>query len=82
MPAQYPGIGFSPSSEVSLLRRICNNTALLAEAAGGGGIPVWVTVPASSGAAGTAGQMAYDSDYLYVCVAANTWRRIALNDWA
>lgn len=81
MPAQYPSIGFPPGSEVSLLRRICNNTALLAEAAGGGGIPVWVTVPASSSAPGTAGQMAYDTDYLYVCVQNSAWRRVALNDW-
>lgn len=37
MPAQYPGVGFPPGSEVSLLRRICNNTALMAEGGGGGG---------------------------------------------
>lgn len=37
MPAQYPGIGFPPSSEVGLLRRICNNLALIAEGGGGGG---------------------------------------------
>lgn len=82
MPAQGPTIGFVPGSEVSLLRRICNNTAIIAEAAGGGGIPVWVTPPVSSSAAGVAGQMAYDADYFYVCVATNTWRRVALNDWA
>jgi len=34
--------------------------------------------PASSSATGTAGQIAYDSNFLYVCVAANTWKRIAL----
>lgn len=82
MPAQFPTIGYVAGSEVSLLRRICNNTALLAEAASGGTIPVWVTVPASSSAAGTAGQMAYDGNYLYVCVQNATWRRVALNDWA
>jgi uncharacterized protein YjbI with pentapeptide repeats len=27
---------------------------------------------------GTAGEMRYDSNYLYVCIATNTWRRIAL----
>lgn len=80
MPAQYPTVGFPPGSEVSLLRRICNNTALMADAASSG--PVWVSVPATSTSAGTAGQMAYDNDYLYVCVANATWRRVALNDWA
>ncbi len=37
--------------------------------------------PASSSAAGTAGQFAYDSNFLYVCVAANTWKRAALSSW-
>jgi hypothetical protein len=34
--------------------------------------------PASSSAAGTPGQMAWDSTYLYICVSANSWRRVAL----
>lgn len=37
--------------------------------------------PASAAAAGTQGQIAWDSDYLYVCVAANTWKRVALTTW-
>lgn len=40
-----------------------------------------VEVPASSTAPGTAGTCAYDADYFYVCVATDTWRRVALNDW-
>lgn len=75
-----PGIGFPPDSQVDLLRKLVWNTYYLAGA--GGGIPSYVPVPASSGASGTAGQMAYDNDYIYVAVAANTWRRIPLNDWA
>lgn len=35
------------------------------------------SVPASSSSTGIAGQVAYSSNYIYVCVAANTWRRIA-----
>lgn len=34
--------------------------------------------PASGTAAGVAGQVRYDSDYLYVCVSASVWKRIAL----
>ena len=34
--------------------------------------------PASSGAAGVAGQVAWDASYFYVCTATNTWTRIAL----
>jgi hypothetical protein len=83
MPAQYPGIGFPPSSEVGLLRRLVNNTALIAEngGGGGGGGISWVSAPASSGAAGTAGSVAYDSEYFYVAVANATWRRVPISDW-
>lgn len=45
------------------------------------GAPTWVTPPATSGASGTAGQMAYNGFYLFVCVATNTWRRVALGSW-
>ncbi len=40
------------------------------------------TAPASAGAAGVAGQIAWENDggtgYLYICIAANTWQRVAL----
>ena len=39
------------------------------------------TVPANATATGTAGQFAYDTSYLYVCVATNTWRRVAIASW-
>jgi hypothetical protein len=39
------------------------------------------TAPATSGATGTAGQIAYDGSYLYLCVAANTWLRAAIATW-
>jgi hypothetical protein len=35
------------------------------------------TVPAHNTSTGTVGQVAYDSSYLYVCIAANTWKRVA-----
>ena len=44
--------------------------------------PAWVTAPASTAASGTAGQAAYDTDYLYVCTATNTWKRLTLADWS
>jgi len=37
--------------------------------------------PASAGAAGKAGEFCWDSGYLYVCVAANTWKRGAIATW-
>jgi len=41
----------------------------------------FVAVPASATAAGTAGSVAYDSGYLYICTATNTWKRTALTTW-
>lgn len=35
-------------------------------------------VPASNTAVGTKGQISYNADYFYVCVAANTWARASL----
>lgn len=34
--------------------------------------------PATAASAGTAGQIAWDASFLYVCVAANTWKRVAI----
>lgn len=37
--------------------------------------------PASSSATGDAGDICWDSSYLYVCIATNTWRRVAHSTW-
>lgn len=37
--------------------------------------------PATSSASGNAGDICWDSSYVYVCVAANTWKRIQLGSW-
>lgn len=53
----------------------------------GSGVMSWAnvtissTVPASAVDTGTAGQIAYDSTYVYICVATNTWKRAALSTW-
>ena len=49
---------------------------------GGGSGLTWSSVPASPTATGAAGQIAYDADFFYTCVATNTWRRTALSTWA
>ena len=41
----------------------------------------WTTVHASASATGTAGQIAYQSGFLYICVATDTWQRIAIATW-
>jgi hypothetical protein len=40
-----------------------------------------VEVPASATAAGTAGQIAYDGSYIYICTATDVWRRVAIGSW-
>lgn len=37
--------------------------------------------PASATATGNAGDICWDSNYIYVCVATNTWKRSALSTW-
>lgn len=37
--------------------------------------------PASSSATGTTGIIQWDSNYIYVCVAPNTWKRAAIASW-
>ena len=39
------------------------------------------TVPSSASDTGTAGDIAYDSSYVYICVAKDTWKRSALSTW-
>lgn len=35
--------------------------------------------PASAGANGVAGTICWDANYIYICVATNTWKRAALS---
>lgn len=37
--------------------------------------------PASAAATGTAGDIAWDSGFVYVCTASNTWKRAAIATW-
>jgi hypothetical protein len=37
--------------------------------------------PASATAAGSAGDIAWDANYVYVCTATNTWKRSAIATW-
>jgi hypothetical protein len=45
------------------------------------GTAATVSPPATATSTGIAGQIAYDSSYVYVCVATNTWKRSALSSW-
>lgn len=47
-----------------------------------GGIQVAsVTAPSSASATGTAGEIRWDANYIYVAVGTNTWKRVAIATW-
>ena len=37
--------------------------------------------PSSASDTGDAGQVCWDNNYLYICIANNTWKRVSLNTW-
>lgn len=39
------------------------------------------SAPASSSSIGTVGEIRYTADYIYICVATNTWKRSPLTTW-
>ncbi|MBK25982.1 MAG: hypothetical protein CME70_18415 [Halobacteriovorax sp.] len=45
-----------------------------------GGIS-WSVTPASTGSLGVEGNIAFDSEYMYVCIEDNKWRRSPLSAW-
>lgn len=46
-----------------------------------GGILCPFVTPASAAAAGESGTFVFDTNYVYVCVATNSWKRAALSTW-
>ncbi len=53
----------------------------LAIAGGGGATTASSSAPSTATSTGTAGTIAYDADYIYVCVATNSWKRASLTTW-
>jgi hypothetical protein len=49
---------------------------------GAAGGSQWSSVPTSATATGSPGQTAYDANFQYTCVAANTWVRSPLSTWS
>ncbi len=37
--------------------------------------------PASATAPGTVGEVRWDATFIYVCISANTWRRVGITAW-
>jgi len=57
---------------------VANAGAALAAVAG---FSEFSSVPASAGATGVPGQWAAESGFLYICVATDTWERVAIATW-
>jgi hypothetical protein len=45
------------------------------------GLRCTLATPASASAAGTAGDIRWDANYIYVCTATDTWKRTAISTW-
>lgn len=45
-------------------------------------IPIIVNAtPSSASDTGTKGQVAWDSSYIYICTATDTWKRVGISTW-
>lgn len=40
-----------------------------------------VAAPATAASTGTAGHVAYDANYWYVCIGTDTWKRVGIATW-
>jgi len=40
-----------------------------------------VSVPPTATSPGSPGDIAFDTNHIYICVATDTWRRVALSTW-
>jgi hypothetical protein len=38
-------------------------------------------VPANASSSGEQGDVAWDANYIYICVSNNTWKRVAISTW-
>lgn len=63
--------------EQTLVGRVTSGNIAALTAAQAMGI-LWQAAPATKTSTGTSGWMAKDSNYLYICIATNTWVRVAL----
>lgn len=68
------------------LRAMVNGTTVASVSGAGlalasGKYQAALATPANATATGAAGQVAWDTDFIYVCTATNTWKRAAIATW-
>lgn len=64
--------------DVSVKQQIALNLGLIYQALLADKVLNLVPVPATATSPGTAGQVAANSGFFYLCIATDTWRRVAI----
>lgn len=72
-------LGTSPGTQNLLDLQVGGSSKLRVDRAGS--IVGTLTTPASAAATGAAGTIVWDANYIYVCTATNTWKRVAIATW-
>jgi hypothetical protein len=89
--AQSESFRFGAAGELGIGGATYGTSGQLLTSGGTSAAPTWAdaalsttahaTPPVNASDTGTAGQLAYDADYFYVCIATDTWKRTALSTW-
>jgi len=74
---QGAGIGVGTTT----LAAGCHITSLSNISATGYRVSAMQTAPSSRGDTGTLGEIRITADYIYVCYATNSWKRVAIAQW-
>lgn len=69
------------SADLGLVRDAAGRLRVTDGSTGLGQIMIASSTPASASATGAAGTIVWDANYIYVCTAANTWKRVAIATW-
>ena len=84
---------YSPAGSSLVFRDVVNSSDVLTLAAGGLAtfgssveatqfkLSALNTAPSSAGDTGTLGEIRIDANYIYICTATNTWKRVAIATW-
>lgn len=72
---------WSGSPDLGFVRDAAGRLRVSNGSTGLGSIMIASSTPASASATGAAGTIAWDANYIYVCTATNTWKRVAIATW-
>jgi hypothetical protein len=87
MPTQHSALTGADVHEPKGVDAASIGTLYVADGAGSGSWVVLdfsdisVAAPSTASDTGTAGQVASDADYIYICTATDTWKRVAISTW-